>query len=125
MSRPSLLVLVVLVGAAAVAGLVALTRTSAAEAEAPSGSAAQNEIAYRLEQLDKVEADLKQRIADASKPIPTSKAQELQARPTVVLQPALASVPSVERDGDHGDDDDHGEREHDDDQEHGEGDRDD
>jgi hypothetical protein len=114
MSRPSLFVLVVLIAAAAVAGLVALTRSSAAtEAGAPSGSAAgQAQISYRLKQIDRLEADLRKRIAAASKPIATP-AVAPQQQTVYVRQPSLATVAVSHHDDDH-EGDDHESEERDD-----------
>lgn len=106
MSRPSLFVLVVLIAAAAVAGLVALTRSSAAtQAGAPAGAATGSaQISYRLKQIDKLEADLKKRIAAASRPVATP-AGAAQRETLYVRQPGtLASVSATYGDDHEGDD---------------------
>ncbi|MBM3678464.1 MAG: hypothetical protein FJW96_11370 [Actinobacteria bacterium] len=98
MSRASLFLLVLIVGAAAVWGLLALTRTSAAsDAEGASGGAGSDQIQFRLSQLDKVEADLRQRIAAASKPIPASTTQ---AQPAAVRQGEVVVTRSQHADDD-------------------------
>lgn len=97
MSRMSLFVLVVLIGAAAVAGLLALTRTSAAsDANAPAATAgSQTQIGYRLKQLDAMEADLRRKIAEASKPAPAASRQQ-----QVIVRRAPATVPTSTHDED-------------------------
>lgn len=98
MSRTSLFILVVLIGTAAVAGVFALARTSAAtggsDATAP---AADQQISYRLKQLDRLEAGLRAKLAQASKPVPSSAAtstpvSSVSSQASEMAQPATVYV---------------------------------
>lgn len=98
MTRTSLFILVVLVAASAVAGLLALTRTSAAsEAKTPTGvSGERARIAYRLQQLDAVEADLRRKIAAASATVPGGSGEQ----PVIGRQQQPVAVPVAVHDDD-------------------------
>lgn len=107
MSRSSLFITVVLIAAAAVAGLVALTRTTAAsEAKPPSGTTAgQAQIGYRLKRLDAIEAELRTKIAAAAKPVEAVQ----QTQPVIVRRaPVIQTVASHHGDDDAYEQDEHG-----------------
>jgi hypothetical protein len=93
MARGHLFLIVVLLGAAAIAGLLAVTRTAAQPASSASPDSA---IAFRMKKLDRLEASLAQRLAQQAKAAPSPA-------PTVVYRRATSTT-SVPRAGDdHGD----------------------
>ena len=67
MARKHLFPLVVLLAAAAVAGVLALSRTVAL-GQGTSSANADTAIAYRLEELDRFEASLREQLARSSQP---------------------------------------------------------
>ena len=92
MARGHLFVIVVLLAAAAVAGVLAVSRT----AHSQPTSAADPAIAFRLKKLDRLEASLERKLAR-----PTTPAKK-SAAPVVVYQRAPSPVVSESH---HGDDD--------------------
>ena len=102
MSRKHLFAIVVLLGAAAVAGLLALTRTTAAATQAPS-----TEIAAKSRSLDRLEASLRRSLAEQPPAVPQTRAA-VDSAPThtvFVRSSARLQVPAHEREYEHGDDD--------------------
>jgi hypothetical protein len=87
MARGHLFVIVILLAAAAVAGVLAVTQT-AAQATPASGS--DPAIAFRLKKLDRLEASLEQQIARRNA---TS-----QSAPAVVYRRATAPVVTMPQD---------------------------
>ena len=110
MSRMHLFTIVVLLGAAAVAGLLALTRTTTAATQAPSA-----EIAAKSRSLDRLEASLERSLAKQPPAVPTRKGTAAQSAPSRTIF-VRAPQPAVRASGAH--EDDHGE-EHEDEGEHG------
>jgi hypothetical protein len=96
MPRKHLFPLVVLLAAAAVAGMLALTRTVDLGQAASQSSTSDAAIAYRLDELDRLEASLREQLAGG----PASSAQ-----PQTVYRRAAAPSPSAasvrEQDDDH------------------------
>jgi hypothetical protein len=86
-SRASLFLVVVLVGAAAAAGMLALTRTSAVSRATGQSASAKPAISFRLKQLDRLETDLRRKVAVASKQVPSVATP--QARTVYVRPPAI------------------------------------
>lgn len=78
MSRTHAFVVAILVGAAAVAGLVALTRSSAVAGTPQTPTSSADQISYRLDQLAAAEASLRKQLAiarsEAAKPQPAGVA---------------------------------------------------
>ena len=99
MSRRHLFPIVVILAAAFVAGLLAVSRTVALGQPANAGTASDPAIAFRLKKLDRFEQSLRQQLAS------TPKTQE-----TTVYRhaPSVSSAPS------HGDEDDHEDADRDD-----------
>jgi hypothetical protein len=62
MARKHLFIIVVLLGAAAVAGLLAMTRTSALGSPASASPSQDSSILFRLKKLDRLEASLQKRL---------------------------------------------------------------
>ena len=116
MSRRHLFPLVVLLAAAAVAGLLALARAVDLGRPAAASTGEQPAIAFRLARLDKEERALRQQLADLRR----ASAAGTQ---TVYERGAAAPSSTQVADDDHGEDDhgedDHGEDDHGED-EHGE-----
>lgn len=90
MPRRHLFVIVVLLGAAAVAGLLAVTRTVALGSPAPASSNQDAAISFRLQRLDRLEASLREQLA----------AQGAAASPTpaTVYRHAPAPAPHLDDD---------------------------
>lgn len=110
MPRKHLFVIVVLLGAALVAGLLALTRTSTASTQASS-----TQIAAKSRSLDRLEASLRRSLA--ARPPALSEAGRTAVPPapgTVYVRSAAATQAAGEREDEHGDDDHAYEPEHDD-----------
>lgn len=93
MARGHLFLIVVLLAGAAVAGLLAVTRTAQSS---PAASATDPAISYRMQKLDRLEASLEKQLARQSK-----AAAKSTAAPTVVYTRAPSPVVSTY----HGDDD--------------------
>jgi hypothetical protein len=102
MSRKHLFAIVVLLGAAAVAGLLALTRTTTAAMPAAS-----TEIAAKSHSLDQLEASLRRSLAERLPALHRARQTAHQsAPPTVLVRAAAASqAPTGEREDEHRDDD--------------------
>ncbi len=77
--------------------MLALTRTSAVTRAGGGSAAAKPAISFRLKQLDRLETDLRRKIAAASKPVATPVVS--QARTVYVRPPAIVVTRSH-----HGDD---------------------
>ncbi len=92
MSRKHLFAVVVLLGAAAVAGLLAVTRTVDLGTAATSASATQ--IAARSRSLDQLEASLRRSLAKRPPVVASTKraAASLPAQRTVFVRAAAPSV---------------------------------
>ena len=100
MGRKHLFAIVVLLGAAAVAGLLALTRTTTAATQASS-----TQIAAKTRSLDRLEASLRRSLAERPPALPATTeggGQSVPAR-TVVRSCAAAQTPT----GEHEDDDEY------------------
>lgn len=82
MSRRHTFVIVVLLGAAAVAGLLAMTRTAALGSSASASTGQDDAISFRLRKLDRLEASLR---------------KQLEARGAVATSPASLPGSSVVR----------------------------
>ena len=95
MARKHLFPLVVLLAAAAVAGVLALSRTVAL-GQGPSSANADTAIAYRLEELDRFEASLREQLAQS---------QPGSAPTRTVYRRAAADDDAYEHDDEHEDDD--------------------
>jgi hypothetical protein len=102
MPRKHLFPLVVLLAAAAMAGLLALGRAVDLGHPAGASTGRQPAIAFRLTQLDKAEKSLQAQLADLRK--------TPAAGPRTVYQRAATPVAAHAADGEHGDD--HGDDEH-------------
>jgi hypothetical protein len=109
MSRKHLFAIVVLLGAAAVAGLLALTRTTTAATQASS-----TEIAAKSRSLDRLEASLRRSLAERPPAVPTRKGAAAQSAPSRTIF-VRAPQPAGRASGAH--EDEHGE-EHEDKGEH-------
>jgi hypothetical protein len=107
MSRTHLFAVVVLLGAAAFAGVLALTRTGQVGATPEPASSAQ--LAAKTRSLDRLEASLRRSLAART---PSQRAaQETPSQRTVYVRAASPQTPAGEHDDEHGDehgDDDHG-----------------
>ena len=101
MSRKHLFVIVVLLGAAAVAGLLALTRTTTAATQAPSTG-----IAAKSRSLDRLEASLRRSLAEQPPAVPQTGAavDAAPARTGFVRSSARPKVPAYESDYEYDDD---------------------
>lgn len=62
MPRKHAFVLVVLLGAAAVAGLLAMSRTAALGSQAKASSSGEGAISFRMQKLDRLEASLRKQL---------------------------------------------------------------
>ena len=83
MARGHLFLIVVLLAGAAVAGLLAVSRTSASTTPSTNPDSA---IAYRLQKLDRFEADLRRQLARRSAtPSHTAPVLEYRRAPAQVL----------------------------------------
>lgn len=104
MARGHLFLIVVLLAAAAVAGMLAITRAAQTRPAAATDSA----ISFRLKRLDRLEASLEKQL--------TARSQASQSSPVVTYMPAPATRTidaPVQEDGDEGSyehDDDDGDR---------------
>jgi len=92
MARGHLFLIVVLLAGAAVAGLLAVTRTAQSS---PAANVTDPAIAYRLQKLDRLEASLEKQLAAEARATGASA-------PTVVYTRAPSPVAST-----HEDDDEH------------------
>jgi hypothetical protein len=102
MPRKHLFPLVVLLAAAAMAGLLALGRTVDLGRAAGGSTSEQPAIAFRIAQLDKAEKSLRSQLADLRK--------RPAAGPRTVYERAATPVATHAADDEHGDD--HGDDEH-------------
>jgi hypothetical protein len=89
MPRRHLFVIVVLLGAAAVAGLLAVTRTVAVGSPAPASSSEDAAISFRLQRLDRLEASLRKELASQGAATPA---------PAPVYRRATAPAPHLRDD---------------------------
>jgi len=94
MPRRHLFAVVVLLGAAAVAGLLAVTRTVALGSPEPASSKQDAAISFRLQRLDRLEASLRKELASQGAATPA---------PATVYRRATAPAPHLDYD----DDDEH------------------
>jgi hypothetical protein len=103
MSRKHLFAIVVLLGAAATAGLLALTRTTTAAMQ-PSST----QIAAKSRALDRLEASLRRSLAEQPPVLPPARqATDPSARRTVFLRSSAApQAPIGEREDEPGDEGD-------------------
>jgi hypothetical protein len=101
MSRKHLFAIVVLLGAAAVAGLLALTRTTTAATQASS-----TQIAAETRSLDQLEASLRRSLAQQPPALPAARSTPASPAPRTVFVPSSAASQAVtgEREDEHGDD---------------------
>jgi hypothetical protein len=95
MPRKHLFPLVVLLAAAAVAGVFALTRTVDLGQAASSSTSPDPAIAYRLDELDRFQASLRKQLAQT----PAASTQ-----PQTVYRRAAASAPAAVAEREHEDD---------------------
>jgi len=95
MPRRHLFAVVVLLGAAAVAGLLAVTRTVALGSPEPASSKQDAAISFRLQRLDRLEASLGKELASQGAATPA---------PATVYRRATAPGPHLD---DESDDDEH------------------
>lgn len=104
MARKHLFVVVVLLGAAAVAGLLALTRTVSVGATAAPASTAQ--VAAKTRSLDRLEASLRRSLAKRPPALPSARATaDPSAAPrTVYVRPAPSAGAYEDEHGEHDDD---------------------
>jgi hypothetical protein len=104
MSRKHLFAIVVLLGAAAVAGLLALTRTTTATTQASS-----TQIAAKSRSLDQLEASLRRSLAQQPPPLPAARSTAASPAPRTVFVPSTAAQQAATGEGEHehGDDGDH------------------
>ena len=110
MPRKHLFTLLVLTGAAAVAGLLALASTVDLGQAANTSSTSDPAIGYRLEQLDGLESDLRRQLADSSAPgtAPTETVYRRPAAPPAVTSDSDGEDDQYERESaDDERDDDH------------------
>lgn len=99
MSRKHLFAIVVLLGAAAIAGLLALTRTTAAATQVSSAR-----IAAKSRALDQLEASLRRALAQHPPALPGARSTGSSATRTVYV-PSTAVPPGAdELEVEHGDD---------------------
>jgi hypothetical protein len=99
MSRKHLFAIVVLLGAAAVAGLLALTRTTTAATQASS-----TQIAAKSRSLDKLEASLRRSLAQQPPALPAARSTGASSAPRTVFVPSSAAAQAATgRDDDDGD----------------------
>ncbi len=106
MSRKHVFVIVVLLGAAAVAGMFALTRTTSAATRATS-----MQIAARSRSLDQLEASLRRALAEQPPALRTAPSTDGSSTPPTIYVPS--TTPQLEHedagsgDDEHADEDDH------------------
>lgn len=102
MSRKHLFAIVVLLGAALVAGLLALTRTSTAATQAAS-----TQIVAKSRSLDRFEASLRRSLAAQPPPLPVAGRSTAPSGPETryVRSGAATQAAGGEREDEHGDDD--------------------
>ena len=94
MARGHLFLIVVLLAGAAVAGLLAVTRTAQSS---PTASTIDPAISYRMKKLDRLEASLEKQLARQ-----TRAAAKSAAAPAVVYTRAPSPVGYADHDDDHG-----------------------
>jgi len=100
MSRKHLFAIVVLLGAAAVAGLLALSQTRAAATQASSA-----QIAAKSRSLDRLEASLRRSLAQRRPRPPEIPVAAESAPRTIYVRPTAAThSPTGEHEDEHGDD---------------------
>lgn len=102
MARGHIFLIAVLLAAAAVAGLLAVTRTAQSS---PAASVTDPAISYRLQKLDRLEAALEKELAAQSRQAGTGA-----GAPTVVYTRAGSPVQAADHDDDdheHSSDDEH------------------
>ena len=97
MPRVHLFTIVVLLGAAAVAGLFALTRTTTAATQASS-----MQIAARSRSLDQLEASLRRSLAQQPPASPTTPSTDGSSTPPTIYVPS--TTPQLEHEDDVADD---------------------
>ncbi len=108
MSRKHVFAIVVLLGAAAVAGLLALTRTTTAATQASS-----TQITAKSRSLDRLEASLRRALAQQPPAVPPTRAAAASAAPGTVFVDSGAVLPAAgEHEDEQGDDEHADEREH-------------
>ena len=100
MSRKHLFAIVVLLGAAAVAGLLALTRTTTAATQA-SGT----HIVAKTRSLDRLEASLRRSLAKQTPALPTGRQTNASAPRSVVVRSSAAPQAQTGEEREHGDGD--------------------
>lgn len=99
MSRKHLFAIVVLLGAAAMAGLLALTRTTAAATQASS-----TRIAAKSHALDQLEASLRRALAHQPPALHDARSTGSSATRTVFVPSTAVPSAAGEREVEHGDD---------------------
>jgi hypothetical protein len=101
MSRTHLFAIVVLLGAAAVAGLLALTRTTAAATQSSSA-----QIAAKSRSLDRLEASLRRSLAQQPPALPATGSAKGSSAPHTVFVPSTTAPQAAtgEHEDEHGDD---------------------
>lgn len=107
MGRKHLFAIVVLLGAAAVAGLLALTRTTTAATQASS-----TQIAAKTRSLDQLEASLRRSLAERPPALPATTdggGQSVPARTVYLRSGVYAQAPTGEHE--HEDDDEYAQEE--------------
>lgn len=104
MARKHLFVVVVLIGAAAVAGLLAVTRTVSLGATAAPAQTAQ--VAAKERSLDRLEASLRRTLAKQPPTLPTARATTgpSAAPHTIYVRPAPSAGAYEDDHGEHDDD---------------------
>jgi hypothetical protein len=112
MSRKHLFPIVVLLGAATIAGLLAVTRTVDLGTAAQSASGA--EIAARSRSLDRLEASLRRSLASRPPALPSRSSAPSSSLRTVAVRAGAAPAPTFAGEWE----DDHGRRGHEDESEH-------
>lgn len=102
MSRKHLFAIVVLLGAAAVAGLLALTRTTTAATQAST-----TQMTAKARSLDRLEASLRRLLAQQPPALPAARATAASSAPRTVFLPSSAAAQASTGDGEneHGGDD--------------------
>jgi ribosomal protein L12E/L44/L45/RPP1/RPP2 len=99
MHRKHLFPLVVLLAAAAVAGLLALTRTVDLGQPATASTGSDPAIAFRLKELDRFELSLREQLAKAKTPAAVA--------PKTIYRRAAAPASQAARFSEHKDEDEH------------------
>lgn len=102
MSRKHLFAIVVLFGAASIAGLLALTRTTTAATHASS-----TQITAKSRSLDQLEASLRRSLAEQPPALPATRSTAASAAPRTVFVPSSAAAQTAtgEHEDEHGNDD--------------------